>query len=339
MENIVETFDLTKIYNKKILAVDHINMQIREGETLGLLGPNGAGKTTTIRMFTTLTRPTSGRAIVAGYDVVKESRKVRECIGYSAEEAGVDENATGRENLVLHGHYHHLDNQTIRKRVAEVLELVGLTKDADRRVSTYSGGMRKRLEIATALIPRPKLLFLDEPTLGLDVHTRVHIWDYIRKLNEDGITILLTTHYLEEADKLCDRVAIIDHGRIIATGPPDELKGKIRGDVVSLTMPLQESEKQAKAVEKARRVLSGQTFVKELRPRKNGLNIYVNNGGSAVPHIVRLLDDADVIIETIALSRPSLDDVFIKYTGRTMREERGQSLSSEKIEREKRRRR
>jgi len=319
MENIIETFDLTKIYNKKITAVDHINLKVKKGEIFGLLGPNGAGKTTTVRMLTTFTKPTSGSARVAGYDIIKEARKVRQVIGYSAQEACVDQNATGRENLTLFGRYHFLDGQTLKIRVKELLELVGLTDVADRLVKTYSSGMRKRLEIATALIHKPKILFLDEPTLGLDVQTRVNIWDYIRRLHREGTTIILTTHYLEEADKLCDRVAIIDHGKIIALGTPDELKRKIKGDSVSLTLSVEDLEEFKVSASKAEKILLSQSFVKEVKLTSNRLVVYVNNGDSAIPRILRLLQNERLNVESVTLSRPSLDDVFLMCTERTMR--------------------
>lgn len=319
MEAIIETFDLTKIYNETIVAVDHINLEIKEGEIFGLLGPNGAGKTTTIRMLTTFTKPTSGTAQVAGYDIIKEAAKVRRVIGYSAQEAGVDLNATASENLALFGRYHHLSGQILKVRIKELLELVDLIDVADRLVKTYSSGMRKRLEIATALIHKPKILFLDEPTLGLDVQTRVNIWNYIRKLNEEGTTIILTTHYLEEADKLCDRLAIIDHGRIVAMGAPDELKRKIKGDSISLTFSIENLDNLKLIMSKAKQMLTDQAYVKDVRQSGNRLIVYVNNGNSAIPRILHLLQDEGLNVETVTLSRPSLDDVFLMCTGRTMR--------------------
>ncbi|MGD0717950.1 MAG: ATP-binding cassette domain-containing protein [Halobacteriota archaeon] len=330
MKQIVETRNLTKVYNGKIRAVDNVSIDIGEGEIFGLLGPNGAGKTTMIRMLVTLTRPTSGSVLVAGSDVVKEARKVREIIGYSSQEAGVDEQATGRGYLTLFGHFYGLDGQTIRRRVDEVLALLELTDAADRLTGTYSGGMRKRLEIATALINKPKLLVLDEPTLGLDIQTRARIWDHIRALNSDGMSILLTTHYLEEADKLCDRVAIIDYGRIVVMGTPNALKGEIHGDVVSLTLPPEEPDQWEKTFEKVRQLLADQPLVREIQPTNDGLNVYVDQRGAAVPLILHVVEDAGVVIEDLSLSRASLDDVFIKYTGRTMREERGQALGARK---------
>jgi len=323
LTNIIETFNLTKVYNEKIRAVDDLNLAIKKGEIFGLLGPNGAGKTTTIRMLVTLTRPTSGRAVIDGHDLAKEARTIRQIIGYSSQQAGVDDNATGREYLGLFGNYYHLDGQTIKRRIKEVLELMELEDAADRLISTYSGGMQKRLEIATALINKPKILILDEPTLGLDVQTRLRIWDYIRVINKEDTTILMTTHYLEETDKLCDRVAIVDHGKIVALGTPDELKGEISGDAVTLTLPLQDPDQHAKTMERATQLLSSQTYVRDVVARDDGLNVYVDEGSSAVPQILRVLEEADVKAEGISLTRPSLDDVFVKYTGRTLREEKG----------------
>ncbi len=318
---LIFTDKLTKIYNKQIVAVDHIDLGIKEGEIFGLLGPNGAGKTTTIRMLSTLTRPTSGTAKVAGYDVIKDSKKVRQIIGYSAQAAGLMENATGRENLDLFGRYHHMEGGLLKKRTDELLALVNLTEDANRLVKTYSGGMRKRLEIATALVHQPRLLFLDEPTLGLDIQIRVNIWDYVRRLSDAGITILLTTHYLEEADRLSHRVAIIDRGKIMATGAPEELKSAIEGDAVSLRMPSASAEEQKATFAKTEKVLSGQPFVKKIMATHDGVNVYVDRADEAMPKILRLLEKEGVETASTTVSRPSLDDVFIRYTGRTISEE------------------
>jgi ABC-2 type transport system ATP-binding protein len=325
--DLIVTDKLTKIFNKHIVAVDHIDLAIEEGEIFGLLGPNGAGKTTTIRMLSTLTRPTSGAATVAGYDILKDSRKVRQLIGYSAQAAGLMENATGRENLDLFGRYHHMEGSLLKKRIDELMALVNLTEDANRLVKTYSGGMRKRLEIATALVHQPRLLFLDEPTLGLDIQIRVNIWDYVRKLADAGITILLTTHYLEEADRLSGRVAIIDRGKIIATGTPEELKSAIEGDAVSLRMPSASAEEQKATFAKTENVLSAQPFVKKIMATHDGVNVYVDRADEAMPKILRLLEKEGVETASTTVSRPSLDDVFIKYTGRTIAEEAARNNS------------
>ncbi len=319
--DLIMTDKLTKVYNKHIVAVDHIDLSIKEGEIFGLLGPNGAGKTTTIRMLSTLTRPTSGTARVAGHDILKDSLKVRQIIGYSAQAAGLMENATGRENLDLFGRYHHMEGGLLKKRAEELLALVDLTEDANRLVKTYSGGMRKRLEIATALVHQPRLLFLDEPTLGLDIQIRVNIWDYVRKLSGEGITILLTTHYLEEADRLSHRVAIIDKGKIMATGAPEELKSAIEGDAVSLRMPSASAEEQQATFKKTEKILSGQPFVKKIMATHDGVNVYVDRADEAMPKILRLLEKEGVETASTTVSRPSLDDVFIRYTGRTIAEE------------------
>lgn len=319
--DLIVTDKLTKIYNKHIVAVDHIDLGIKEGEIFGLLGPNGAGKTTTIRMLSTLTRPTSGTARVAGNDILKDSRKVRQIIGYSAQAAGLMENATGRENLDLFGRYHHMEGGLLKKRTDELLALVNLTEDANRLVKTYSGGMRKRLEIATALVHQPRLLFLDEPTLGLDIQIRVNIWEYVRRLSDAGITILLTTHYLEEADRLSHRVAIIDKGKIMATGAPDKLKSAIEGDAVSLRMPSASAEEKKATFNKTEKILSGQPFVKKIMATHDGVNVYVDRADEAMPKILRLLEKEGVETASTTVSRPSLDDVFIRYTGRTISEE------------------
>jgi len=317
-EAVIETFDLTKVYGGRVRAVDRLNLRVGRGEVFGLLGPNGAGKTTTVRMLTTFIRPTSGSARVAGYDIVREADRVRRVIGYSSQEVGVDRDATGRENLWLFGRYHHLDSKALRVRVRELLELTGLVDVEDRLVKTYSSGMRKRLEIATALVHDPEILFLDEPTLGLDVQTRANIWDYIRRLRREGRTIILTTHYLEEADRLCDRLAIMDRGRVVALGAPGELKGRVEGDSVSLSLPVDDLEGLEAGMGRAERVLSGQPFVRGVRRVDGRLVVYVSDGDSAVPRILRLLEGEGVEVERVTLSRPSLDDVFLMCTGRTL---------------------
>jgi len=315
---IVETFDLTKIYNKKIVAVDHLNLRIEEGEIFGLLGPNGAGKTTTMCMLIGLVTPTSGRAQVAGFDVTREASEVRKCIGYSTQKVGVDiyEHITGREYLRLFGHYYHMERQYIEKKVEELLELIDLKDAGDRFVTTYSGGMRKRLEIASALLSKPKVLFLDEPTLGLDIQTRIHIWDYIKEINNEGTAILLTTHYLEEADRLSDRIGIIDHGNLVALGKPKDLRKEVYGESITIQLPAELSGDK-ELMEKAKQAIGG---IGKFQEVDGGVILYVNDSASVTPKVLNVLRDNGIRVESVTLSQPSLDDVFIKYTGRSMRE-------------------
>ena len=229
--------DLVKVYKGGIVALDGVSFDVEVGELFGFLGPNGAGKSTTIKILTTLLKPTSGSAKVLGIDVMNHPTEVRRNIGYAAQDVGIDENATAKENLVLYGHFYRLDGKAISRRTDELLELIDLARDANRLVATYSGGMRKRLDLAMAIMHQPKVLILDEPTVGLDPQTRGHIGDHIRNLGRElGISVFFTTHYMDEADGLADRVAIIDRGKIIAMGTPQELKNEISGDVVTLTL-------------------------------------------------------------------------------------------------------
>ncbi|MHC4434567.1 MAG: ATP-binding cassette domain-containing protein, partial [Planctomycetota bacterium] len=312
---------------------------VRAGELFGFLGPNGAGKTTTIKMLNTLLQPTSGTALVAGFDVEKNPGEVRKNIGYVAQDVGVDEHATGRENLTLYGHFYRLDGRRIKQRVDELFELVDLAGHEDRLVSTYSGGMRKRLDIAMGLIHQPQLIFLDEPTVGLDPQTRVHIWDYIRNLAKAmGITIFLTTHYMEEADHLADRIAIIDLGKIMTTGTPDELKQSIGGDVVTLSPCSTIDDECQEFIKRTELVLSGKPFVLGTQATDGKLAVYVNKGESAVPNIMRLLANEGIEVESLSVSRPSLDDVFLKYTGHTIRAEEGRATTYAEMSRKRNRR-
>ncbi len=322
--NIVHTDQLTRLYGPT-RAVDEVNFDVREGEIFGFLGPNGAGKSTTIKMLTTLVRPTTGSATVVGYDLATQANQIRNVIGYVAQEIGVDNRASGWENLELQGHLYHLSNTEIKQRVTELLELVDLSKDAKKLAGAYSGGMRKRLDIATGLIHRPKLLFLDEPTTGLDPQTRANLWEYIRRLNqEQGVTIFLTTHYLEEADRLCDRVAIIDHGKIMALDTPNRLKDEVSGDVISISFDSPEMPADPAKREAAKAALTGQPWVTDIKESdKGGLNVYVSGGETAMPQMLRILDQHNLPVVSISMSRPSLDDVFLKYTGHQMRDEAG----------------
>lgn len=336
---IVETHELTKIFPGDIRAVDNIDFEVHEGEIFGFLGPNGAGKTTTIKMLNTLIRPTSGSAIVTGLDVVRKASEVRKNIGYVSQDVGVDEHATGRENLSLYAHFYRLSNKAIKPRIEELFEMVDLSEFADKMVSTYSGGMRKRLDIAMGLIHHPQLIFLDEPTTGLDPQTRSHIWEYIRGLARDkGITIFLTTHYMDEADKLADRIAIIDRGKIMTTGTPNDLKKSIGGDVVTLSPCETDSDQCSVFIEQTKSVLSGKDFVLEIQETDGDLAVYVPSGESAAPTIMSLVATAGIEVQTLSVSRPSLDDVFLKYTGRTMRDEEGTATTYAQMQRKRNRR-
>ncbi len=334
--SIIETEQLTKVYPGGVRAVDGIDLTVDEGEIFGFLGPNGAGKTTTIKMLNTLIRPTSGRAKVAGLDVVKNAGEVRRNIGYVAQDVGVDEYQTGRENLTLYGHLYRLDNKTIKQRVRGLFEMVELSEVADKLVLTYSGGMRKRLDIAMGLIHQPRVIFLDEPTVGLDPQTRVHIWDYIRSLASNlGITIFLTTHYMEEADHLAQRVAIVDMGKIIQIGTSPELKQSVRGDVVTLSFG---SGGEEHLIERTESILAGTDFVLRTEITNGELAVYVKNGETAAPAIMRFLSELNIQINTLSVSKPTLDDVFLKYTGRTIRSEEGKATTPHQMHHKRRKR-
>jgi ABC-2 type transport system ATP-binding protein len=323
-KSVIKTRKLTKIYPGNMKAVDGIDVEVKSGEIFAFLGPNGAGKTTTIKMLNTLLKPTSGRAMVAGFDVAKKPGEVRKRIGYAAQDVGVDEHSTGRENLTLYGHFYRLDNDTIKRRVKKIFEIVGLTGYENKMVSTYSGGMRKRLDLAMGLIHRPQILFLDEPTTGLDPQTRAHIWEYIHTLVEKlGMTIFMTTHYMDEADHLANRIAIIDLGKIVTMGTADELKRSIGGDVVTLSPVGDNAEACKEFVKRANAILADKLFVTGTKPTEGELAVYVNNSESAIPSIMQLLTSEGIAVKTISMSRPSLDDVFLKYTGRTIRVQEG----------------
>ena len=337
--SIIETHQLTKVFPGHIRAVDGIDFQVSAGEIFGFLGPNGAGKTTTIKMLNTLIRPTSGTATVAGLDVMKNPAEIRQRIGYAAQDVGVDEHATGRENLTLYGHLYRLDNKTIKQRVKEIFDLVDLTGYEDKLVSTYSGGMRKRLDIAMGLIHQPEVIFMDEPTTGLDPQTRIRIWDYIRSLAKAmGVTIFLTTHYMEEADRLADRIAIIDLGKIMAIGTPDELKRSIGGDVVTISPCAERDEECREFIRRSEAALSGQPFVTGTKATDGELAVYVSDGGSAIPSIMQFLSGQGIEVKTISMARPSLDDVFLKYTGRTIRAQEGAPTTFAQMQRKHNRR-
>lgn len=310
----IKTENLTKTFSSGTKAVDNLSINVEDGEIFGFLGPNGAGKSTTIKILTTLSRPTSGKAWVGGYNVQTEPVKVRCAIGYVAQETGVDYFLSGRENLVLQGRMYRMDGKTINRRVDELLELFAIKDCADQLVSTYSGGMRRKLDIATALIHNPKLIFLDEPTLGLDPHSRSQLWNYIRMLNGDlKVTIFLTTHYLDEADKLSHRIGILHKGSIKIIDTPDKLKDSIRGDSVNLEL-------KGSAKNKAISILKGNSKVKEILLENEHVRVYVNNGSEAVQWMMKLLNENGIDVSSLSISRPSLDDVYLKYSGASFKE-------------------
>lgn len=391
---IIEVKNLTKVFNE-IRAVDRINFNVEKGEILGFLGPNGAGKTTTLNMLATLLRPTSGTAKINGYDILKDSDSVRRSIGYVFQDPTLDNELTGRENLEFHGRVYGLKGEVRQQRIKEMLEIVQLKDRADSLVKTYSGGMKRRLEIARGLLHYPKVLFLDEPTLGLDPQTRRAIWEHIQRLNqEENITIILTTHYTEEADYLCDRIQIIDLGKIVALDTSDNLKARLKGDIVSLTF------KNPEAIMKIRPLFDGKNWIRRVdvvvgennqasmahmmqmmrgmpsgagmngimpnissggvvpMTRNSGekifgsmqhifagsmigeniqqdnnegfkrLNLLVDDGGHRIPEIVKLVDGAGVVLDSVELHKPTLDDVFLSFTGRNIRDEQGSFVES-----------
>jgi len=373
MSNAIIAKNLVKVYPGGLKAVDNVSFDIQAGEIFGFLGPNGAGKTTTIMMLITLTNPTEGTATICGHDIRTERDAVRSCIGYVSQDVAVDDQLTGRENIELQGRFYHLPKDAIKERSDEVLEMLDLTDRAQDKVETYSGGMRKRLDIAEGLIHRPEVLFLDEPTLGLDIQTREKIHEYIRRLQEEKLmTISITTHYMEEADKLCDRVAIIDHGQIKAIDNPETLKGGVGGDVVTLKIATESKDKIKETLAQIKKqsffenIMETKAGAPEIPPqaaemmakmkgkggdatamlgkmgpealqamqsaKKSGangdnvFNLVVKDGATAVPQIFKIAENTGATIASISVKRPSLDDVFLAYTGRALREEEGSRM-------------
>jgi ABC-2 type transport system ATP-binding protein len=317
MADIISVKNLVLVYSDGTKAVDDISFNVGEGEFFGFLGPNGAGKSTTIKILTTLLRKTEGTVTIAGFDVEKQAPEIRKIIGVQSQETTVDGDLTGRENITLQGHYHQMDSDEIKKRVDELIVLVGLEAAADKRARNYSGGMKKRLDLATALVHKPKMLFLDEPTTGLDPQSRSAIWSYLEKLNkEEQITIFLTTQYLEEADKLCKRLSIIDVGKIVASGSPIELKREIGADSIRISL-----ENCQRDNTKAKELIKTLTGVNEIIDSEECLTVYAKNAGLLIADIVRALDSTDIRIESVTFSSPSLDDVFMKHTGKRIRTE------------------
>ncbi|RLP97210.1 ATP-binding cassette domain-containing protein [Micromonospora sp. CV4] len=299
---------------KTVDAVRGVNLEVAEGEIFGFLGPNGAGKTTTLRMLATLIEPDGGEATIAGADLRKAPAEVRRRIGYVPQGGSTWDESTAREELVLHARMYGIGKADAQRRAARALDAFQLTEYADRKCKTYSGGQRRRVEIALGIIHEPKIVFLDEPTTGLDPQSRAHMWDEIRRLRRDGMTVFITTHYLDEADALCDRIAIMDNGEVVAEGTPAELKREISGDVVLVGLDLAVTPQAAQA-------LDGEPYVNKLETAdEGGLRLYVDEGATAIPQVLRRLDQAGLDLRSIELHRPSLDDVFLTKTGRSLRE-------------------
>jgi daunorubicin resistance ABC transporter ATP-binding subunit len=317
MVKAVETRDLVKRY-EDVEAIKGITLDIEEGEIFGFLGPNGAGKSTTIKVLTTLLRKTSGSVTIEGYDIDKDAREIRKVIGVQSQETILDGDLTGRENLTLHGHLQRLHGNALKKRVDELLTLVELSDVADKRAAHYSGGMKKRLDLASTLVHKPRVLFLDEPTSGLDPQSRAAIWEHLETLNQDeGVTIFLTTQQMEEADRLCQRLSIIDHGEIVVSGSPVELKHQLGGDTI--TMSLADGDGGVK--DRSKRIVSGIQGVTKVLDIETGLAAYAKNAGALVPDIVRLFDENGIRLTSINVASASLDDVFLQHTGRRIRSE------------------
>tara|TARA_B110000014_G_scaffold226673_1_gene186088 strand:+ start:18 stop:1025 length:1008 start_codon:yes stop_codon:yes gene_type:complete len=302
---------------QKFKAVDNISFQIEEGEIFGFLGPNGAGKSTTMMILTTLLKPTSGSAFVGGYDVISDAKKVRGKIGYVQQEISVDEFLTGRENLYLHARINQIPNNLIKSRIDDVLELVELSEKKNEATLTYSGGMRKRLDIANGLLSRPAVLFLDEPTVGLDIQTRRKIWGYIKKIRKDfGMTIFISTHYMEEADNICDRIGIIDHGKIQVIDKPKSMKSRIGNEIISFNL-VGGKENQDTLIDQISKI----EFVKEVKNKQDFITVFSTKSNEVIPKIFQASASLGIRIISLTLKQPTLDDVFISYTGHDLRDE------------------
>jgi ABC-2 type transport system ATP-binding protein len=310
----IRTDGLTRYFGD-LVAVDQVSLELEAGELFGMLGPNGAGKTTFVKMLSTLLRPTSGYAEVWGNDVTLKQNEVRRCIGVVFQDPAIDDKLTGRENLDFHARMYGMSREVREKRIAEVLDLVDLMDKADIQLEAYSGGMQRRLEIARGLMHRPRVLFLDEPTLGLDVQTRRHIWEYIKILNRnEGVTVFLMTHYMEEADYLCGRIAIIDKGKIIALDTPQNLKHLVGADVISI---------QADGGVGLGNLLRDSDWIEWVTEKDGIINVGVKNGERKVPEIVLAAHQAGITIKSISVREPDLEDVFLKFTGKKIREDEG----------------
>jgi ABC-2 type transport system ATP-binding protein len=317
---ILQTKSLRKTFKGRgkdktpVEAVRGIDLEVIQGELFGFLGPNGAGKTTTLQMLTTLLAPTSGKATVVGYDLLAQPQKIREHIGYVSQAGGTDMSANAIDNLVLQAQLYGMSKDKARKRADDLIERFEIAEFATRVATSYSGGQKRRLDLALGVIHQPQLLFLDEPTTGLDPQSRAHFWDEIKGIKKDGTTIFLTTHYLDEADNLCDRLAIVDHGTVVATGTPSELKKKSGGESIIVGFPTE------KELKKGAELMKTKKFVDKQYQDELQLHLYVTGGEKLLPDVLRLLDQNKIKIQTIELSKPSLDDVFLQQTGRSLRE-------------------
>ena len=312
----IETKSLSKSFGD-LKAVDDVSFNVENGEIFGFLGPNGAGKSTTMMILTTLLKPTSGQALVSGFDVMTQPKKVREKIGYVQQETTVDEYLTGRENLLLQARLNHIPKDLINERIDEVLELIELSEKQNDAVVTYSGGMRKRLDIAGGLLHRPKVLFLDEPTVGLDIQTRRKIWEYIKKIHDEfEMTIFLSTHYMEEADKLCDQIGIIDGDKIQVIDTPQNMKSAMGNEVISLTIENGNSENFLSELKKIE-------LINKINEDQNKITLFASKGTEVIPRIFQISSDLKIKINSISLTQPTLDDVFISYTGHEIRDDDG----------------
>ncbi len=314
MDAAVQTLDITKRFGE-LTAVDKINLAIDSKEIFGLIGPNGAGKTTLVRMLTTVIQPTGGTAKVAGFDIRKNQDQVRRSIGVVSQAMTLDIELTAWENMQLYAKYYDVPSQQRKERIKELLDVVGLADRSDFTVGSYSGGMKRRLELVRSLVHSPQILFLDEPTTGLDPQARSAVWDYLRKIHKEReITIVLTTHYLDEAESLCDRVAVVDYGKLMALGTPVELKRKVMGgDIVEAEF--------VDLPNKAFEALTNSKFALQVKKRETTLTVLAKNGAEAVPRIVELVDENGGKLRTITLREPTLDDVFLHFTGRSIRED------------------
>ena len=312
----IEVDSLTKKFGD-FKAIDNISFDVEEGEIFGFLGPNGAGKSTTMMILTTLLKPSSGKVLVGGYDIMSDAKKVREKIGYVQQEISVDEFLTGRENLYLHARINQIPSNMIKSRIDDVLELVELGEKQDHATLTYSGGMRERLDIANGLLSRPSVLFLDEPTVGLDIQTRRKIWGYIKKIRKDfGMTVFISTHYMEEADELCGRIGIIDFGKIQVIDTPKSMKRAIGNEIISFNL-VDGKANQDTLIDQINNI----EFVKEVKNKQDSITVFSTNSNEVIPKIFQASTNLNMKINSLTLKQPTLDDVFISYTGHDLRDE------------------